>query len=241
MARCALSARNRAVAPRGPRCFVLASVTGQPRASKIAVIHKPHEHEHVRSRVGVSRITISSTASRRSPARSARRPRSWSPTSPERYRVQFTVGKDTHDKLRRLQALLRREIPNGDPAAIFDRAVTLLLEKVEREKIGAAAKARPIRPGTDRSRSRHTPNESKRVAWRREGGQCGFVAPNGHRCAERAFMEFHHIEAFALGGPSTPDNIGLRCRRHNQYEAERVFGPRHCGSDMEAAKVDRRG
>ena len=69
------------------------------------------------------------------------------PTSPERYRVQFTVGKDTHDKLRRLQALLRREIPNGDPAAIFDRAVTLLLEKVEREKIGAAAKARPIRPG----------------------------------------------------------------------------------------------
>ena len=27
-------------------------MTGQPRASKIAVIHKPHEHEHVRSRVG---------------------------------------------------------------------------------------------------------------------------------------------------------------------------------------------
>jgi len=155
------------------------------------------------------------------------------PTSPERYRVQFTVGKDTHDKLRRLQALLRREIPNGDPAAIFDRAVTLLLEKVEREKIGAAAKARPIRPGTDRSRSRHTPNESKRVAWRREGGQCGFVAANGHRCTERAFIEFHHIEAFALGGPSTPDNIGLRCRRHNQYEAERVFGPRGGGRDSE--------
>jgi hypothetical protein len=148
------------------------------------------------------------------------------PTSPERYRVQFTVGKDTHDKLRRLQALLRREIPNGDPGAIFDRAVTLLLEKVEKEKIGAAKKPRAIRPGTDKSRSRRTPNESRRVAWRREGGQCGFLAPNGQRCTERAFIEFHHIEAFALGGPSTPDNIGLRCRRHNQYEAERVFGPR---------------
>ena len=155
------------------------------------------------------------------------------PTSPERYRVQFTVGQDTHDKLRRLQALLRREIPNGDPAAIFDRAVTLLLEKVEKEKTGAAARPRPIRPGTDKSRSRHTPNESKRVAWRREGGQCGFVAANGHRCTERAFIEFHHIEAFALGGPSTPDNIGLRCRRHNQYEAERVFGPRGGGGDSE--------
>ena len=152
------------------------------------------------------------------------------PTSPERYRVQFTVGKDTHDKLRRLQTLLRREIPSGDPGEIFDRAITLLLDKVEKAKIGAAAKPRPIRPGTDTSRSRHTPNHSKRVAWRRDGGQCAFVAPNGQRCAERAFIEFHHVEAHALGGPPTPDNIGLRCRRHNQYEAERVFGPRRGGS-----------
>jgi hypothetical protein len=38
-------------------------------------------------------------------------------TSPERYRVQFTIGKEGHDKLRRLQALLRREIPDGDPGA----------------------------------------------------------------------------------------------------------------------------
>jgi hypothetical protein len=148
------------------------------------------------------------------------------PTSPERYRVQFTVGKDTHDKLRRLQALLRREIPNGDPGAIFDRAIALLLEKVEKAKIGATTNPRPIRPGTDKRHSRHTPNHSKRVAWRREGGQCGFVAPDGRRCTERAFIEFHHVEAHALGGPATPENIGLRCRRHNQYEAERVFGPR---------------
>lgn len=56
-------------------------------------------------------------------------------TSPDRYRVQFTVGKETHDKLRRLQALLRREIPDGDPGAIFDRAVTLLLAKVESKKL----------------------------------------------------------------------------------------------------------
>jgi hypothetical protein len=155
--------------------------------------------------------------------------------------VQFTVGKDTHDKLRRLQALLRREIPSGDPGAIFDRAITLLLDKVEKAKIGAAAKPRPIRPGTDRSKSRHVPNQSKRVAWRREGGQCGFVAPNGRRCTELAFIEFHHVEAHALGGPPTPENISLRCWRHNQYEAERVFGPRHGGRDTEATEIDRHG
>ena len=149
------------------------------------------------------------------------------PMSPERYRVQFTIGKESHDKLRRLQALLRREIPNGDPGAIFDRAVTLLLEKVEKAKLGTTTKPRPIRPGTDKSQSRHTPNHSKRVAWRKDGGQCGFVAPNGQRCTERTFLEFHHIEPYALGGPGTAENIALRCRRHNQYEAELVFGPRN--------------
>src|SRR5206468_9907392 len=66
-------------------------------------------------------------------------------TSPERYRVQFTIGKESHEKLRRVQALLRREIPNGDPGAIFDRALTLLLENVERTKRGAAKKPRPPR------------------------------------------------------------------------------------------------
>jgi hypothetical protein len=66
----------------------------------------------------------------------------------------------------------------------------------------------------------------KREVWRRDGGQCAFVARDGHRCTERAFLEFHHLQAHALGGPATADNISLRCRRHNQYEAELVFGPR---------------
>ena len=52
--------------------------------------------------------------------------------APERYRVQFSIGPETHEKLRRVQALLRREIPDGDPGAIFDRALTVLLEKVEK-------------------------------------------------------------------------------------------------------------
>jgi hypothetical protein len=59
--------------------------------------------------------------------------------------VQFTIGQNTHDKLRRLQVLLRREIPDGGPGALFDRALTLLLEKVEKKKLGAATRPRPRR------------------------------------------------------------------------------------------------
>jgi hypothetical protein len=155
-------------------------------------------------------------------------------TSPERYRVQFTIGKESHDKLRRLQALLRREIPDGDPGTIFDRALTLLLEKVEKAKLGAAAKPRPrpIRLGADRQPrtpivpSRDVPRHVQRAVSQRDCGQCAFVSKDGHRCLERTFLEFHHIVPYARGGLATVENISLRCRRHNQYEADLVFGPR---------------
>ena len=74
------------------------------------------------------------------------------PTAPERYRVQCTIGQEAHERLRRLQALLRREIPDGDPGAIFERALSLLLANVEKKKFGGARTPRPqaaIRPGTD--------------------------------------------------------------------------------------------
>ena len=36
-------------------------------------------------------------------------------------------------------------------------------------------------------------------------------------------LEFHHRIPYARGGPSTLENIELRCRAHNQYE-ELPFG-----------------
>ena len=153
--------------------------------------------------------------------------------APDRYYVRFTIGSETNEMLTRVQALLRREIPNGDPGVIFDRALRLLLEKVEKAKLGAAERSRPdpfIRPGTDKIHrpsvgSRHVPQEVKNAVWKRDAGQCAFVAPTGRRCTERTFLEYHHVQPYALQGPATVGNIALRCRRHNQYEAELIFGP----------------
>ena len=152
------------------------------------------------------------------------------PSAPQRYHVKFTIGEETHRKLRRVQTLLRREIPDGDPGAIFDRALAVLLEKVEKVKLGAAAKPRrrpSIRPGTDNPvarLSRHIPSEVKRVVSKRDAGQCAFVSPAGRRCTQRAFLEWHHVQPFGHQGPATVENISLRCRPHNVYEAELIFG-----------------
>jgi hypothetical protein len=147
------------------------------------------------------------------------------PLAPDRFRVQFTVGKETHEKLRFAQDMLRREIPDGDPGVIFDRALTLLLDEVARTKMAATAA-----PGPDRITSpgsRHIPAAVKRAVWFRDRGQCAFVSKQGRRCKERSFLELHHIQPFALGGEATPENISLRCRGHNAHEAEMVFGA--CG------------
>src|SRR5688572_8049183 len=152
------------------------------------------------------------------------------PSAPQRYHVKFTIGEETHRKLRRVQTLLRREIPDGDPGAIFDRALAVLLEKVEKRKLGVTAKPRPrpsIRPGTDDPAarpSRHIPSEVKRAVAKRDADQCAFVSPQGRRCTQRAFLEFHHVQPFAHQGPAEVENISLRCRAHNVYESDLVFG-----------------
>ena len=67
-------------------------------------------------------------------------------------------------------------------------------------------------------------NAVRRETWDRDEGRCAYVSPTGRRCTERVFLEFHHQRPYVLRGKGTADNIALRCRRHNQYEAELVFG-----------------
>jgi hypothetical protein len=120
-----------------------------------------------------------------------------------------------------VQNLLCREIPSGDPAAIFDRALDLLLQDVEKKKLAAAAKPRP--PRATRDGSRDNPAHVVRAVWQRDGGQCAFVGRSG-RCTERRFLEWHHVQPYGHQGPATVDNISLRCRGHTVYESALVLG-----------------
>jgi hypothetical protein len=150
------------------------------------------------------------------------RPASVTPLAPERYKLQVTISRETHDTLRRAQDLLRHVIPNGDPAAIVSRALTLLVADLEKTRLAATARPRPTRSAA--TGSRHVPAAVKRQVWARDQGRCAFVGTTG-RCTERGFLELHHVVPFAAGGPTTVQNLEIRCRRHNAYEAEQWFGP----------------
>jgi hypothetical protein len=163
------------------------------------------------------------------------RPAVVAPLAPERYRVQFTASAETYAKLRLAQDLLRHQIPDGDLGQVLDRALTALVGELTRKQFGATA-----RPRRSRGRARETryiPSEVRRAVRRRDGGRCAFVSREGRRCTERAFLEFHHVLPYAAGGKATVDNIQLRCRAHNQYEAERDFGPRPPWTVREPARA----
>jgi hypothetical protein len=62
------------------------------------------------------------------------------------------------------------------------------------------------------------------------------VAADGRRCNERAFVEFHHVRPWAAGGEASADNIQLRCRRHNDYEARTFFVHREADGVREGTR-----
>jgi 5-methylcytosine-specific restriction endonuclease McrA len=152
----------------------------------------------------------------------AQRPRAeMKPLAPEYYKVQFTASRATRDKLRQAQHLLRHSIPDGDVAAVVDRALTVLIATLQ--KVKHAATAPPRTSAAASSKGRYISAAVRREVWKRDGAQCAFVGPAG-RCTERGFLEFHHVVPYADGGGKTVPNIELRCRAHNGYEAERWFG-----------------
>jgi len=64
----------------------------------------------------------------------------------------------------------------------------------------------------------------KFAVWQRDGGQCTFTSESGHRCGSSAHLEYDQAVPVARGGVATVENLRLRCRAHNQYEAEQTFG-----------------
>ena len=72
--------------------------------------------------------------------------------------------------------------------------------------------------------------EGLRAVWERDKGQCAFIGTVG-RCTERGFLEYHHRVPYVDGGATSPENLELRCRSHNNHEAELWFGRREENED----------
>lgn len=161
--------------------------------------------------------------------------------SPERFRIEFTASAALREKLERCLDLSSHANPQRDLAVVIERAVELLLAKLERERLGKAKRPRerlsdetPSKNETSSTEtpatipaSRHIPTAARRLVFERDGSRCTYVSPDGHRCDATAFLELDHIVPHALGGGCEPENLRVRCRAHNRLSAEQAFGRAH--------------
>jgi hypothetical protein len=163
------------------------------------------------------------------------------PLGEERYLIRFTAGGELYAQIQQLKALMRHQIPDGDVGKILAKAVAALLKQVRAQKFGECSAPRAARseraaqvegvesagraePAVTIAPSRQIPAAIRRAVSKRDNERCTFVSATGRRCGSRDFLEFHHCEPWARRRSHAIDGITLRCRAHNQYEAERDFG-----------------
>jgi hypothetical protein len=145
------------------------------------------------------------------------------PLAARKYGLQLTMPQETYDKLRYIQELLGHQVPSGDVVQVLDYALDAAIERLEKRKFAATQRPRPKghRPAAGR---RTVPAHVKRAVWARDSGRCTFVSETGRRCPARKCLEFDHVDEVARGGEASVGGIQLRCRAHNQYQAECTFG-----------------
>jgi hypothetical protein len=156
------------------------------------------------------------------------------PLSPGRYRVEFTASTALRDKIVRALELMSHSNPSGDFAVMFDRALDLLVAKLERERFGKSSRPRQgeepatMKPTTpSETKTRYVTAKVRREVHERDGEQCTFVGTNGRRCPSRVFIQRDHVEAWAEDGGNDAANLRHLCWAHNKLYAERKFGKKY--------------
>jgi 5-methylcytosine-specific restriction endonuclease McrA len=154
-------------------------------------------------------------------------------STPDRMTIHLSMRVATHRKLHRVRELLGHAIASGDMERVLEWMADLSIRYLEKRKHDPPRAARPANPD-----SRHIPEAMREAVWERDGGRCTFTSESGHRCECRTHLEFDHIIPFARGGETSVENLQLRCRAHNQFDAERTYGATFIARKREAARED---
>jgi len=160
-----------------------------------------------------------------------RSPTDPTPLAADRYEIRFTIDAGTYEKLRFAQNLLGHAVPSGSLVDLFCRGLSALVAETLKKRFAVGTRAtvsrgRQTQPSRRPGANRYVSSPVRRAVWERDGGQCTFVSAEGQRCDDRRFLEFDHVIPVARGGKPTVEGMRLRCRTHNQLEAERAFGRR---------------
>jgi hypothetical protein len=159
------------------------------------------------------------------------------PIAASRYALELTIGAELRAKLERAADLMRHANPSGDLATVIDRAVDLLVEKLEKERFGKTTRPSRTPP---RAKAGRISRALRREVFERDGCRCTFHDESGNRCPATTLLEIDHVIARARGGKEELDNLRIRCRAHNRLHAEKTFGREHVERRIEEHRSQER-
>ncbi len=145
----------------------------------------------------------------------------------------FTQALDAllhkRDPLRKAQRAQQRQASNQGGETVEAQVpgqvvpVQNLPEYPKSESIPPSALV-PVQNAPEPTARPAIPAAIRHAVWLRDQGQCTWNDPNGRRCRERGMLELDHRTMYCRGGDHTVDNLTLKCRSHNQYEARINLG-----------------
>jgi hypothetical protein len=128
---------------------------------------------------------------------------------------------------------MRHANADGDLAVVVERGVDLLLEKLEKQRLGKTSRPQSQPRHSPQKAARTTvPRATRRAVFERDGERCTFTDADGNRCPSTTWLELDHVDARARGGTDELVNLRVRCRAHNRLHAERTFGKEHVESKI---------
>ncbi len=228
------------VAKRFPRADVPSTIRKLPPPRQITteVMQPVPERETPPIAPDVAAPTPASPPPLPHPLSPAPRPRTIvEPLREDRYRLQLNASAELKRKLELARDLMSHANPGGDLTVAIERALDLLIDKLQRERFSQTRRKRANTAADPHKR--RVPSAVRRQVVERDGLQCTYVSADGERCPSRAFLQFHHEQAWALGGKTTTGNSRILCGAHNRLLAEQDFGKELMADKIAAARTKR--
>jgi hypothetical protein len=179
------------------------------------------------------------------------------PARSDVFNFRFSADKNFKEKVERLAEVLGVENPLKNMAEFFERAMDISLEKkdpkkklerrleTERKRGTCSRKTSPDEVAAEggdpsgpdnKATSRYIPSEVRERVYARAGYQCQYEAPDGTRCSARTGLEIDHERPFAIYRSHDERHLRLLCKRHNRFQAERVYGAGFIRAKIEEKK-----
>ncbi|MBS1983491.1 MAG: HNH endonuclease [Bdellovibrionales bacterium] len=155
--------------------------------------------------------------------------------SAEHTEVRFLIDQQLRESLDQVRALLGPRGAGLSLAELVAEMARLSTERLSEKhfgktRVGAEREDPVANPGAGvdspeiksdaaelRKRTRYISKAVKHQVWRAAGGKCT-------ACGSKHQLQFDHIQPFALGGDSRPENIQLLCSSCNLRRGIQSFG-----------------